>query len=83
MISNALKFTCKGYIKIKVDIENSNWMEDIVDEKDNDNDNNLFLSLNQSKCTNTLKVLFSVKDTGIGIKEEDHNKLFKMFGKIT
>ena len=31
---------------------------------------------------NTLKVVFSVKDTGIGIKEEDHGKLFKMFGKI-
>lgn len=25
---------------------------------------------------------FSVIDTGIGIKEEDKNKLFKLFGKL-
>jgi signal transduction histidine kinase len=76
LISNALKFTCKGYIKIKVDIEDS-WAEDVMN-----NANDLFLSLNQSKGSNTLKVIFSVKDTGIGIKDEDHSKLFKMFGKI-
>jgi len=26
---------------------------------------------------------FKVVDTGIGIKEEDLNKLFKIFGKLT
>lgn len=25
-------------------------------------------------------IKFSVEDTGIGIKEEDHSKLFKLFG---
>lgn len=28
------------------------------------------------------RVLFSVEDTGLGIKEEDQNKLFKIFGKV-
>lgn len=27
-------------------------------------------------------LVFTVEDTGIGIKEEDKNKLFKMFGKL-
>ena len=27
-------------------------------------------------------LLISVEDTGIGIKEEDFNKLFKVFGKL-
>jgi len=31
---------------------------------------------------NSKKLLFSVSDTGIGIKEEDVGKLFKMFGKL-
>jgi signal transduction histidine kinase len=29
-----------------------------------------------------MKITFSVEDTGIGIKEEDHDKLFKIFGKL-
>ena len=31
---------------------------------------------------NPLRVRFSVNDTGIGIKKEDQEKLFKMYGKI-
>lgn len=30
----------------------------------------------------TIKVMFSIEDTGLGIKEEDFDKLFKMFGKL-
>jgi signal transduction histidine kinase len=29
-----------------------------------------------------VKLQFSVEDNGIGIKKEDQNKLFKMFGKV-
>ena len=28
------------------------------------------------------RILFSIQDTGIGIKEEDRDKLFKMFGRL-
>jgi signal transduction histidine kinase len=30
----------------------------------------------------TLKVRFSVEDTGIGINEKDRSRLFQIFGKI-
>jgi signal transduction histidine kinase len=29
-----------------------------------------------------MSIKFTIKDTGIGIKEEDKPKLFKIFGKI-
>jgi signal transduction histidine kinase len=28
------------------------------------------------------RLIFSVEDSGIGIKEEDYEKLFKIFGKL-
>jgi len=52
LVGNALKFTFKGGVTIKVRLEES------------------------------LKLKFSVEDTGIGIKEEDQPKLFKLFGRL-
>jgi len=54
LLANALKFTFKGSINLKVSI----------DEFD----------------PNYIK--FEIQDTGIGIKDEDKPKLFKMFGRI-
>jgi signal transduction histidine kinase len=48
--SNALKFTQKGKVEIKVSITEENFLK------------------------------ISVVDTGIGIKREDQDKLFKLFG---
>jgi two-component system, sensor histidine kinase ChiS len=48
--SNALKFTQKGKVEIKVSITDENFLK------------------------------ISVVDTGIGIKREDQDKLFKLFG---
>jgi len=53
-VGNALKFTYKGHIKIKVFI--------VPEEK------------------GLIKI--EVEDTGIGIKEENLERLFKLFSKI-
>jgi len=54
LVGNAIKFTYKGGITVKV--------------------------AEKSKQSNYLDV--SVIDTGIGIREEDKGKLFKMYGKL-
>jgi signal transduction histidine kinase/CheY-like chemotaxis protein len=56
LISNAVKFTRSGYIKLSAKIN--------TDEKFN------------------RELVISVEDTGIGIKEEDYDKLFKDFKMI-
>ena len=52
LISNAIKFTFKGYIKITIDYDNNGFLQT------------------------------TVEDTGIGIHENEINKLFKFFGKL-
>ena len=54
LLSNSLKFTQQGFIKLSVKMTKEN--------------------------TSTLK--FSVKDSGIGIKESDKPKLFRLFSKL-
>ncbi len=56
LLSNSLKFTLKGFIKLTVE--------------DSSND------------FNKPMLKFMVKDSGIGIKENDKSKLFKLFGKL-
>jgi len=93
LLSNALKFTFKGYIKIKVENEiMNNSIEpnpplssaseqrrgllqhyDSIDIEEAAQDA-------QKQDTVTIKV--SVEDSGLGIKDEDKDKLFKMFGKL-
>jgi signal transduction histidine kinase len=53
LLSNALKFTQKGFIKIRIyyDVLNS-------------------------------QVITAIKDTGIGISQEDQTHLFKLYGKL-
>ncbi len=55
LISNGIKFTNQGYVKVKIEFIN----------KDND----------------TVKLGFSVSDTGIGISEEQQDKLFMAFNQ--
>ena len=54
LVGNAFKFTFKGGITIKVDLENND----------------------------PSKLKFRIEDTGIGIKNQDQEKLFKFFGRI-
>jgi osomolarity two-component system sensor histidine kinase NIK1 len=53
LLSNSVKFTNNGYIKISAEIQKNNS-----------------------------KLIVSVTDTGIGIKDENKNKLFKDYSKI-
>lgn len=43
-------------------------------------DNDGFQRVNSTN--NQINVLFTVEDSGIGIREEDYDKLFKVFGKL-
>ncbi|WP_432670059.1 ATP-binding protein [Flavobacterium sp. SM2513] len=56
LISNALKFTENGFVKIEA----------------------ILISMQETTC----QVELSVSDTGIGIKEEDHQKIFENFVQI-
>ena len=56
MISNALKFTEKGYVKLEAKLE--------------------------KKQQGNLHVLFSIKDTGIGIPQEMHGRIFDGFMQV-
>ena len=52
LISNALKFTERGEIRVSAELEGSAW------------------------------IAFSVADTGIGIAEEDHERIFEEFAQV-
>jgi CheY-like chemotaxis protein len=56
LLSNALKFTETGSVKLK--------------------------ARTQRKTAEKIQVSFSVQDTGIGIKKEDHLKVFESFGQV-
>jgi PAS domain S-box-containing protein len=55
IVSNAVKYTRKGFVELSVRRENRNGMD--------------YISVN-------------VKDTGLGIKEEDKHKLFNRFSQV-
>ena len=79
MLSNSLKFTFNGHIKIKATLANCENANFSRNEDNIENSQQHILSLEESSA---MQVLFAVEDTGIGIKKEDHEKLFKMFGKV-
>jgi signal transduction histidine kinase len=71
LVSNALKFTSKGKVEVNVvglEQRAASCLQ-ILEEFDNEDRN---------KAT----ITFEVRDTGLGIKPKDINKLFSMFGKL-
>ena len=76
LLSNALKFTFKGSISIEIN-------ESCSDLKDSLNSQTTRRAAKSDiPCTENEKKLitFKVIDTGLGIRDEDKDKLFKLFG---
>lgn len=95
LLSNALKFTFHGYIKIKVEKLNHN--DNVEAQKENDEvrqseeikEENLreidvnSIIIENKNFRDKVQAKISIEDSGIGIKEQDISKLFKIFGKIS
>ncbi|HEY9852163.1 MAG TPA: response regulator [Leptolyngbyaceae cyanobacterium] len=70
LISNAIKFTEVGEVTVKV-ANKSLWQPETTEE----------LSSVSSAINKPIELLFSICDTGIGISQEDRQKLFKSFSQ--
>ena len=73
LLSNVVKFTIKGTIKISIFNFDSFTHQN-------------FRNINHRESENLdgapEKIVICVQDTGIGIKDYDKNKLFRLYGKI-
>ena len=68
LLSNSLKFTKEGSIEINVS------SEDIVESTEG--------TYLEGKCEKSLKIFLSIKDTGIGIKEDRVKDIFQPFSQL-
>jgi len=76
LLSNSIKFTSKGYIKLDIKTVNKEYLDSYA------NSNNIIISrLDESIEDVFLK--FTVTDSGCGIKSDDYNLLFKSFSQTT
>ncbi len=75
LIGNAIKFTDHGEVFVKVERDR------LFEETLADTDNKLASADNYLEQT-PIYLKFSITDTGIGINEQDYDKLFKPFSQV-
>lgn len=80
LLSNALKFTIKGGIFIKIDVQDLAYKEG--DESMSPDKTYRDVIKDQNKEMIKKKLMIEIEDTGIGIKQKDLCKLFKYFGRL-
>ena len=76
LLGNAIKFTEKGYVLLKLSLVKINGINKI--ETDNKNSN-----INKELSNELITIKFEIKDTGQGIAKKDLEKLFKPFSQIS
>lgn len=76
IIGNAVKFTKEGYIKLFIDRECAGKEQADIAGTDGENING------QQLAEDSDRLIFKVQDTGIGIKEEDLDKIFGSFTQV-
>jgi len=75
LLSNGVKFTDQGFVRITAQVTR--------DEGRQTRDEGSSVVLANGESDRLSSIVISVEDTGIGIKEEDMDKLFKVFSRIS
>jgi two-component system sensor histidine kinase/response regulator len=76
LLGNACKFTFKGFIKLSISAEK------IRSSQEAPSDGCFFQLAKRPEAYPEWRINIQVEDSGIGIKQEDLSKLFKLFGKL-
>ena len=85
VINNAIKYTAKGSVSVDVTLDDTKDHESspAVEETQASQDNTASQSAaSLPEAGNKQTIVVTVKDTGIGIKDEDMDKLFDSFGRL-